>query len=107
MDRRNRRLDLERPGPAVALAFSISTVPSAISALVPARPVLVLQQHDLAVGIEPRGGARMLQQQQRHQPHDLGLAGKQLQQQAGEPDRLLAERQRGYGPRRRLPNSLR
>ena len=34
----------------------------------------------------------MLQQQQRRQPHDLGLVLEQPQQQSREPDRLLAER---------------
>ena len=34
----------------------------------------------------------MLEQKQRGEPHDLGLGGKQRQQQAGQPDRLLAKR---------------
>ena len=39
----------------------------------------------------------MLQQQQRGQPHDLGLALEQPQQQPRQPDRLLAQRRADLG----------
>ena len=47
--------------------------------------------------IEPCLGAGMLQQQQRRQPHDLGLALEQPQQQPRQTDRLLAQRFADFG----------
>ena len=72
--------------------MSISASPSAIICLVPQAAILIVEQHDRAVGVEPRRGARMLQQHQRRQPHDLGLGLEQPQQQARQPDRLVAQR---------------
>ena len=40
---------------------------------VPKAPILILQQHDVVFRIEPRGRARVLQEQQRGESHDLGL----------------------------------
>ena len=60
--------------------------------LVPKAAVLIVEQHQRAVGVEARRRAGMLQQQQRRQPHDLGLALEQPQQQPRQPDRLLAQR---------------
>ena len=57
--------------------------------------------------VEARRRARMLQQQQRREPHDLGLGREQAQQQAREPDRLLAQAARAPRRRRRSPNSPR
>ena len=65
--------------------------------LIPQRAVLVVEQDHRAIGIEPRRGARVLQQQQRRQPHDLGLALEQPQQQPRQPDRLLAQRRADLG----------
>ena len=58
---------------------------------VPATAILIVEQDDRAVGVEPRRGARLLQQHQRGQAHDLRLGGEEPQQQAAEPDRLLAQ----------------
>ncbi len=59
---------------------------------VPEAAVLVVQQHQRALGIEAGGGARMLQQHEGRQAHDLGLGREEAEQQAGEPDRLLRQR---------------
>ena len=58
---------------------------------VPPSPVLVRQQHRLAVGSgagrEPGGG----QLEQREQAVDLGLVGHQAGEDPGQPDRLVGE----------------
>ena len=51
----------------------------------------------LALGIEPGSRARMLQEQQRGQPHDLGLGREEPEQQPRQPDRLLAQRHPDMG----------
>ena len=58
---------------------------------VPEAAVLVVQQHQRALGIEAGGGAGMLQQHEGREAHDLGLGGVEAQQQAGKPDRLLRQ----------------
>ena len=59
---------------------------------VPERAVLLSSSTIAPVGIEPRRRARVLQKQQRREPHDLGLGREQPQQQPRQPDRLLAQR---------------
>ncbi len=60
-------------------------------AAVPARPVLVFEQHDLAGRGVVRGTARVMQQHQRDQTACLGLVGHEAGDQLAEPDRLLAQ----------------
>ena len=66
---RARRPDAPRPS-QLGLALGDA-------APVPAGPVLVLQQHDLALGAEPGGPAAVLQQHQGEQAARLGLVGQQ------------------------------
>ena len=58
---------------------------------VPARPVLVEQQHRLSGGADPRARARCLQLHQGDQAVYLRLAREQLGEDAAEPERLLEQ----------------
>ena len=65
--------------------------PSAIRLAIPEAAVLVGQQHELAVGGRAGGPARLDEQHEREQSHDLGFVGHQLGQQPSEADGLRAE----------------
>ena len=72
------------------------------------RAVLVVEQDDRAIGVEPRRGAGVLQQQQRGQPHDLGLGSgtaAAAAAPAGSPPRTAARADLGGVAAR--PNSPR
>ena len=97
MQGRDRRLDLVGPWTAVPHRLVDEGQALADHVPVPERPVLVLQQHDRAVGVEPGGTARRLQEHEGRKPHDLRLRGKQPLQQAAEPDRLFAQARAGHG----------
>jgi hypothetical protein len=56
---------------------------------VPARPVLVEQQHRFPGGADPRAGARCVQLHQGDEAVDLRFRGEQLGEDAAEPQRLL------------------
>ena len=101
MQRRDRRLDLIGPAAAMAHRLVDQRQPFGDHLLVPQAAILVVEQHDRAVGVEARRRAGMLQQQQRRQPHDLGLGLEQPQQQPRQPDRLLAQRRADLGACRR------
>ena len=58
---------------------------------VPQRTVLVLQRHQVAASVQPRGAARVVQQHQRQQAGRLRFVGHQPGQHPGQPDRLGAE----------------
>src|SRR5213083_736161 len=58
---------------------------------VPARSVLLLEQHDLAGPIEAARAPRVVQQHEREQSLRLGVSQQQLDQHAPEPNRLLAQ----------------
>src|SRR5262245_56919239 len=58
----------------------------------PARAVLGLEQGARSLRVEPSRGPRVLEQEQRREPQQLGIAREEPQQEAREPDRLLAER---------------
>ena len=92
MERGDRRLHLVRTGTAVPHRLVEQGQPLGDHRAVPPAAVLILEQDDGAVGVEPRRRAGVLQQQQGGEPHDLGLGRKQPQQQPREPDRLLAQR---------------
>ena len=87
MERRDRRLDdvraaaLQREGPVERLA------PARDLRGVPARPVLVGEQHEL-VAVEPGRAARVVEQHQRQEPVHLGLVRHQLGERRAEPERL-------------------
>lgn len=58
---------------------------------VPAPPVLVLQEHRLALRPGPRVAPGVDEQQQREEPGALPLGGQQAAQYPGQPDRLLGQ----------------
>ena len=60
-------------------------------ARVPQRPVLVLEQDEIAVRAQAGIAARVVQQHQRQQARHLGLVRHQRRQDAAEPDRLVAQ----------------
>ena len=58
---------------------------------VPARAVLVLQEHHLAARVEPSVAARVVKQHQREEAGRLRLVRHQRGEHPGEPDGLVAE----------------
>ena len=65
--------------------------------LIPLRTVLIVEQDHRTLGIEARSRPRMLQEKQRRQPHDLGFALEQPQQQPREANSLFAQRRANFG----------
>ena len=55
---------------------------------VPQAPVLVVEQHDLAVLVDARLAPRIVQQHEGEEPGRLGLVGHEPPRQPGESDRL-------------------
>ena len=74
---------------------------------VPARAVLVEQQHRLAVGPEPGAAARGLDLEQRDQPVRLRLARAPARRGSGPAAALPRRARAGSSPRRRSPRSPR
>jgi hypothetical protein len=102
VQRRDRRLHLIRPGRAMAHRLVDERQPLGDEDAVPARAILILEEHDVAVAVEPRVGARVLQQHERQEAHDLRLAAEQAQQEAPQANRLVAQRRaQGRSPARR------
>ena len=97
MQRRDRRLNLIGAGTPVAHRLVDQRQPLGDHPVIPEPAILVLQQHDGAIGIEPRRRPRMLEQKQGRQPHDFRLRLEQPKQQPGEPDRLFAQGRAGRG----------
>ncbi|MGY3407106.1 hypothetical protein ACVWZV_003219 [Bradyrhizobium sp. GM5.1] len=97
MQRGNRGLDLV--GPAAAMAYRLVDQREAFRdhRAVPQRTILVVQQDQRAIRGKARGTARMLQQDERRESHDLRLALEQPQQQPRQPDRFLAQRLSDFG----------
>lgn len=62
--------------------------PFAYRGTVPAETVLVGEQNLFSLGVDPRGSAGSGEKQQREQGEDFGLAGHQLAEQPGQPQRL-------------------
>ena len=79
------------PGRRRRSARSRIAAPSAIAAASQRAAVLLLERDELAVGAQPLRAPRVGEQQERQQPEHLGLVGHQPREQAGEPDRLLAD----------------
>jgi hypothetical protein len=89
----DRCLHLVRAGPAMAHRLVDQGEALSDHLAVPECPILVVEQDDLAVGIEARRGTGVLEQHQGEQPHDLRLGLEQPQQQprrAGSPPRTAA-----------------
>ena len=90
MQRRDRRLDdiraaaLQREGTVERLT------PAGDLGGVPARAVLVCEQHELAA-LEPSVAARIVEQHQRVEAVHLGLVRHQLGERVSEPERLRGQ----------------
>ena len=91
MDAGNGGLDLIGAGAPVAERLLHQRMAFGDQLAIPEAAILIFEQHDGALRIEARPRSRMLEKQERRQPHDLGLAREEPQQQAGEADRLLAQ----------------
>ena len=91
VERRDRRLDLVRPGPAHPQRAIQERLALVDLGAVPAAAVLVLEEHELAVRPGPRVAPRVVQEHQREQAERLGLVGHELGEDARQPDRLGRE----------------
>ena len=91
MDGVDGRLDLVRPGPVAPQALADQSLPLGNLRAVPEPAVLVGKKHQLPVGGGPAGPPRLREQHQGEQPHDLGLARHELQQQPTQTDGLRAQ----------------
>jgi len=101
MQRGDGGLELIRTRPTVPHRLVEQRQPLGDHRPVPAAAILVVEQHDGAVGIEPRRGARVLKQHQRRQAHHLGLGREQRRlgaQPVEEPGDLGVGVARGPGP---------
>ena len=88
MECRDRRLELVRPDPPHPHRPVEQLPPLVDPGPVPARAVLVLEQHELAARPRPRLAPRVVEEHQRQQPEDLGLVGHQRREDPGQADRL-------------------
>src|SRR2546421_348780 len=89
VQRRDRGLQLVRPG-AAATERPVEHAPSLLDpGGVPERAVLLLEEHELGPG--PRGAAGVLEQHQREQAERLRLVRHEHSEEPAEPDRLVAE----------------
>ena len=101
MNRRDRRL--KRIGPEAARRKRTLDERQAFVDLVaiPEATILIVEQHDLAVGCRARRAPRFMQQHQREQAHRFGL-GQQVDEQPAEPDCFARQVDAGQRrPRRR------
>ena len=73
MQRGDGGLDLERAGQPAGHGAVEQRQPARDGGLIPQRPVLRFERHDIALRVKPRAAAGMGQQHQRKQPFDLGL----------------------------------
>ncbi len=88
---RDRRLELVDARPAEGDG-SLQHAQSLVDTVaIPERPVLVLEQHELAARAQARVAARVLEEHEREEAQYLRLVGHQHCQELAEPDRLLAE----------------
>ena len=87
----DRGLDLVRARLAAAQALPDEGLALGDQRAVPARPVLVGEQHQRAVRGRAGRPPRLGEQHQREQPEHLGLVRHELGQQPPEPDRLGAQ----------------
>jgi hypothetical protein len=91
VQRGDRCLQLVGAGPAVAKR-SVEQPRSLLDrGRVPACPVLILHQDQIALRRCARIAAGVVQQHERDEPHGLGLVGHQRGHQLGQADRLRAE----------------
>ena len=80
-------LELEGTRSATADAGAHDRMPLLDHRAVPPRPVLIAQEHEVALDRAGRH-SRLAEQHQREQPRRLGLVGHQLDERTSEPDRL-------------------
>ncbi len=105
--RRNRGLDLIGAGTLMPHRLLDEGDALGDHAPIPEFSILVLEQHDGAFGIEARRRARVLQQKKSRQPHDLGLARKELEKKPRQGGSLRRTRVRAHGRCPRSTNSPR
>ena len=88
---RDRRLDLVRTRPAEARGGVErgETVGDRLG--VPTSAVLVVERHEIAGGVDPRGPSRVVQQHHGEEPVGLRFVGHELREQAGQADALGAQ----------------
>ena len=79
------------PGRRCASAASSSAVPSAIASWSQQRPVLLVQDDEVARLVDPGLPPGVVDEHQRQQAERLGLVGHQGAQGPGQPDRLGAQ----------------
>lgn len=89
--RLDRGLELVRARPPAAQAPPHELEPLRDERRVPRRPVLLGQRDEGPVGRDPGGPARVHEQHEREQPHDLLVVGHELHEEPPEPDRLRAQ----------------
>jgi hypothetical protein len=91
VERGDRGLDLIGTGRAVAHRLVDQREAFGDQGRVPARAILIVEQDRVAVGIEARVRACVLEEHERGEAHDLGLTGEQAEQEPGQADRFLAQ----------------
>ena len=92
MGRLHGRLELVAADDAAIVAARRSSASaSSISGVVPQRAFLLGQRHIVAVGVAPRGAARLGKQHQRQQAERLRLVRHQRGHQPAEPDAFVGE----------------
>ena len=91
MEDRDRRLDLVRTRPAGRDGPVDEGAPLLDGRLVPARAVLVLEQHEVAALADAGIAPGVMEQHQRQQPGRLGLVGEQRDHDPCQADRLGAQ----------------
>ena len=91
MQRGDRGLQLVRPDRAELQRPLDERDPAGDLRRAPLRAVLLVERHQPAGAVDPRRTPRVVQQQERPQPDDLGVVRQQLLEQRRQPDRLDTE----------------
>ena len=91
VQRRDRGLQLVRARPPTSHCAIEHPATLLDPSAVPQRAVLVLEEHERAVCVDPSLPPRVVQQHQREQPVRFRLVRHQHREDLPEPDRLLAE----------------
>ena len=91
VERRDRRLELIRAGPAGRERPLHEGAALADPSGVPARPILVVEQDELALRADPGLAPGVVEEHQRQQPDASGSSGSNDDHDPGQPDRLDRE----------------
>ncbi len=105
MERRDGALHLVRSRASVAEGLVEEREPLRDAIAVPQATVLIFEENDRSVRVEPRLGPRVLQEHERCEPEHLRLRRKQPEEDPGQTDGLVAQRDAhvGAAARRRVP----